>query len=99
MPLLKSNICSYFGLSASDLLLYLIFDLEALSKYINIKINNKRIEASCIAVSRSYRPYQVLKMPVVKVGMAKCSTAPKSERVSIATKAIPAKIAGLIKGS
>ena len=66
---------------------------------IDVYLNNKRIDASCIAVSKSYSPNQVLKMPVVKVGTAKCSTAPKSESVSIATSAIPAKIAGLIKGS
>ena len=32
------------------------------------------------------------------MGIAKCWTAPKSARVSIATKATPAIIAGLIKG-
>ena len=44
-------------------------------------------------------PSHVLKIPVVKVGIAKCWTAPKSESVSIHTNAKLAKIAGLIKGN
>ena len=39
-----------------------------------------------------------VEIKVVNVGIAKCSTAPKSARVSIATKATPAIIAGLING-
>ena len=54
---------------------------------------------SCNAVFRSYKPNQVLKIPVVKVCIAKCSTAPKSDKVSIITKARPAIIAGLTKGT
>ena len=61
-----------------------------------IKINS--IEASCIAVVKSYIPYQVLKIPVVNVETAKWSTAPKSDNVSIATIIVPAINAGLTSG-
>ena len=58
----------------------------------------KSNDANCIAVFKSYIPYHVLKIPVVNVAIAKCSTAPKSDNVSIITKAKPAKIAGRISG-
>ena len=61
-----------------------------------ININN--IDASCIAVVKSYIPYQVLKIPVVNVEIAKWSTAPKSDKVSMATIIVPAIKAGLTKG-
>ena len=41
---------------------------------------------------------QELYIPVVNVDTPKCETVPKSERVSIATKLSPIKIAGLDKG-
>ena len=77
----------------------LIFFLEyfSITKKKRKKRNNKA--ASCFAVVRSFIPNHVLKIPVVKVGMAKCSTAPKSEIVSIATTISPAIIAGLANGN
>ena len=51
------------------------------------------------AVSISYIPYQVRNTPVVKVDMAKWSTAPKSEIVSIMTNIKPPMMAGLIIGT
>ena len=64
-----------------------------------IAITNNNIDESCIADCKSYIPCHVLNMPVVKVGTAKCSTAPKSESVSIEIKAKPAIIAGLMVGN
>ena len=64
--------------------------------YFKNNINNNA--ASCLAVVISFMPNQALKIPVVKVGIAKCSTAPKSEIVSIATIISPAIIAGLASG-
>ena len=43
-----------------------------LSKYKTIHMTNNKIEANCIAVVKSYIPNQVLNIPVVKVGNAKC---------------------------
>ena len=68
------------------------------SMVMKIIIKIKSIEASCIADVKSYIPYQVLKIPVVKVDTAKWSTAPKSDRVSIATIIVPATKAGLTTG-
>ena len=73
--------------------------LENLSEMKRIAITNNNIDDSCIADCKSYIPCHVLKIPVVKVGTAKCSTAPKSESVSIEIKAKPAIIAGLIIGN
>ena len=57
------------------------------------------ILASCLAVVKSFSPNQVLKIPDVKVGIAKCSTAPKSDRTSIATNIRDATIEGLAIGN
>ena len=81
----------------SELENWILFRL-LLSNDKKMNIINKRIEDNCNAVVKSYRPVQVLKIPVVNVGIAKCCTAPKSAKVSIATKVTPAMIAGLIKG-
>ena len=78
---------------------YWAFALWCLSIIKNKKITKSKIDASCIAVAKSYMPNHVLKIPVVKVGIAKCWTAPKSESVSIPTIAKLAKIAGLIRGN
>ena len=64
----------------------------------NIKNNKNRKAANCFAVIISFIPNHVLKIPEVKVGTAKCSTAPKSDSVSIATNIIPAITAGRAKG-
>ena len=47
----------------------------------------------------SYIPYHVLNIPVVNVCIAKWSTAPKSDKVSIDTSIIPPIMAGLIIGT
>ena len=61
-------------------------------------MNTRRKEDNCIAVIRSPIPYHVLKIPVVNVGIAKCSTAPKSDKVSIVTSINPPMTAGRIIG-
>ena len=78
--------------------LNLIFFLEYFSIIKKNKNNINNNAASCLAVVISFMPNQALKIPVVKVGIAKCSTAPKSEIVSIATIISPAIIAGLASG-
>ena len=72
--------------------------LEFLSRIKNKPTIKSSKEANCIAVWRSYIPCQVLKIPVVKVWIAKWSTAPKSDRVSIITSIKPPIAAGLIIG-
>ena len=57
------------------------------------------ILASCLAVVKSFSPNQVLKIPDVKVGIAKCSTAPKSDRTSMPTNIRAATIEGLAIGN
>ena len=72
--------------------------LSDLSKKIKIATNISKKLESCMAVLKSYIPYQVLKIPVVNVETAKWSTAPKSDKVSIATIMVPAINAGLTTG-
>ena len=56
-------------------------------------------EAIRAAAGRLFMPSQTLKMPSVMVSMAKYSTAPNSEIVSISTRASPATMAGRASGS
>ena len=56
-------------------------------------------EAIWAAAGRLFMPSQTLKMPSVMVSMAKYSTAPNSEIVSINTRANPATMAGRASGS
>ena len=62
-----------------------------------IKQINKT-EDICAAPERLFIPNQTLKTPRVKVSKAKYSTVPKSEIVSINTRANPANIPGLASG-
>ena len=86
------------GLKFDEIVEKLVFLLDVLSITKQKVIKIKSIDANCIAVVRSYIPYQVLKIPVVNVETAKWSTAPKSDKVSIATIMVPAIKAGLTIG-
>ena len=55
--------------------------------------------AICVAAVKLFIPSQTLKMPSVSVSIAKYSTVPKSETVSIKTSANPATIAGRANGN
>ena len=59
----------------------------------------RRIAANCEAAVRLPRPYQVRKIPVLKVSTARYWTAPKSPNVSIIARTIPATMAGRAKGT
>ena len=104
MIIAKNSLCPFNGVGTNSLLLvefevYKIF----LREYFSINIKNRKIInnilASCLAVVKSFSPNQVLKIPDVKVGIAKCSTAPKSDRTSIATNIRDATIEGLAIGN
>ena len=86
------------GLKFDEIVEKLAFLLDILSITRQKVIKIKSIDANCIAVVKSYIPYQVLKIPVVNVETAKWSTAPKSDKVSIATIMVPAINAGLTTG-
>ena len=86
------------GLKFDEIVEKLAFLLDVLSMTRQKVIKIKSTDANCIAVVKSYIPYQVLKIPVVNVETAKWSTAPKSDKVSIATIMVPAIKAGLTIG-
>ena len=62
------------------------------------QINNSKKNESWFAKAKSSNDIHESYIPVVRVAMPKNDTAPKSDRVSIATKANPATIAGLADG-
>ena len=55
-------------------------------------------DAICAAAGKLFMPSQTLKMPSVRVSRAKYSTVPKSDTVSMSTRARPATIAGRASG-
>ena len=61
-------------------------------------MNIKRKKEILLARTRSSNDIHALYIPVVNVDIPKKDTAPKSDKVSIATKDRPATIAGLAEG-
>ena len=94
----ETSLLTGVGLKFDEMVEKLAFFLEVRSITRQKVMNINSIEASCIAVAKSYIPYHVLKIPVVNVETAKWSTAPKSDKVSIATIMVPAINAGLTMG-
>ena len=77
---------------------YCAFFLEKFSNKNNPSININKKNDNLFAKVRSSKEIQALYIPVVNVDIPKKETAPKSERVSIATRESPATIAGLADG-
>ena len=77
---------------------YCAFLLDICSMKNNPKINNNRKNDNWFAKAKSSNDIHESYIPVVRVAMPKNDTAPKSDRVSIATNAKPATIAGLADG-
>ena len=76
--------------------LFLFLEINSIVSKITIKV--KQITASWVAELKSFIPSQRLKIPNVIVSIAKNSTVPKSEIVSIRTRENPPIIAGLAIG-
>ena len=77
---------------------YWAFFLEIFSIKKSPRINNSKKNESWFAKAKSSKDIHESYIPVVRVAIPKNETAPKSDRVYIATKANPATIAGLADG-
>ena len=77
---------------------YWAFLREIFSKKNKAKMNRSKKNDNWLANTKSSNETQELYIPVVRVDIPKKETAPKSDSVSMATKASPATIAGLADG-